>query len=175
MSALQSYLRIGMIVRPHGVHGAVKLDPLTDDVSRFKGLKVAYIEKNGEFTPVEILDAGVREDAVYATLSCSTSREDAEALRGVFLCVDREHTVKLPEGAYFVADIIGCDVVDTEGESFGRVTDVLQTGANDVYVIKGKRTLMLPALRKVLYDVDIINRRITLDKAVLEEVGLFED
>ena len=89
--------------------------------------------------------------------------------------VDREHAVKLPEGRYFVADMIGCDVYDTNGAYYGKLTDVLETGANDVYVIQGEKQLMVPALRKLLKEVDVANKRIELYADVLAEVGLFED
>ena len=96
-------------------------------------------------------------------------------LRDHYICVDREHAVKLPEGRYFVVDLIGCTVSDTNGNDLGKLTDVLETGANDVYVISGEKNLMVPALKKLLHKVDIENKHIDLDAAVLEEVGLFED
>ena len=101
------YLRVGLIVRPHGVHGAVKLLPLSDDLGRYASLKEAYLERNGQYEPVTVSGVGVREDAVYASISCCASREDAEKLRNVYLCVDRAHAAKLPPGRYFVVDLIG--------------------------------------------------------------------
>ena len=114
-------------------------------------------------------------DAVMLWLSASESREQAEMLRDHYICVDREHAVKLPEGRYFVVDLIGCTVVDTNGNELGKLTDVLETGANDVYVISGEKNLMVPALKKLLHKVDVESKHIELDAAVLEEVGLFED
>ena len=169
------YLRIGMVLRPHGVKGAVKLLPLTDDVERFRKLSFVYIERNGIYTKAEVQRSSIQPDAVMLWLSGVENREDAEKLRNHYLCVDREHAVKLPEGRYFVADLIGCAVEDTEGRELGTLTDVLETGANDVYVITGKQKLLVPALKKLLYRVDIETKHILLDAAVLEEVGLFED
>ena len=169
------YLRVGLIVRPHGVHGAVKLLPLSDDLGRYASLKEAYLERNGQYEPVTVSGVGVREDAVYASISCCASREDAEKLRNVYLCVDRAHAAKLPPGRYFVVDLISCRVCDTEGAEYGTLTDVLETGANDVYVIKGERTLLIPALKKLLAEVDVESKRIVLHADVLREVGLFED
>ena len=83
--------------------------------------------------------------------------------------------MKLPKDTYFVEDLIGCNVKDTEGNELGSVTDVIETGANDVYVITGEKTLMLPALKRVVLSTDIENRQILLDAEVLKEVGLFED
>lgn len=169
------YLRVGLIVRPHGVHGAVKLLPLSDDLGRYASLKEAYLERNGGYTPVTVSGVGVREDAVYASISGVATREEAEKLRNTYLCVDRAHAAKLPPGRYFVVDLIGCRVCDTENVEYGTLTDVLETGANDVYVIKGARTLLIPALKKLLAEVDVENKRIMLHADVLREVGLFED
>ncbi len=169
------YLRVGLIVRPHGVHGAVKLLPLSDDLGRYASLKEAYLERDGRYEPVTVYDVGVREDAVYASISGVTTRDEAEKLRNVYLAVDRAHAAKLPPGRYFVVDLIGCGVSDTAGNAHGTLTDVLETGANDVYVIKGERTLLVPALKKLLAEVDVENKRMVLHASVLEEVGLFED
>lgn len=172
---MNEYLRIGLIVRPHGVGGDVKLQPLSDSVERFRSLDDAYIEKNGKYTPVKASNIRIRPGAVFVSLSVSKSVEDAERLRNTYLCVDRAHAVKLPEGRYFVCDLIGCEVYDTEGVHLGVLTDVYETGANDAYVIEGKRKLSVPALKKLLASVDVENKRIVLDSGVLEEVGLFED
>lgn len=169
------YLRIGLISRPHGVHGALKVRPLSEDMSRYKELKEAYLERRGGYESVEVSNVSVQPDAVYMTISLCRDRNTAETLRNHYIAVDRAHAVKLPEGRYFVADMIGCEVYDTAGEDYGKLTDVLETGANDVYVIQGKRQLMVPALKKLLSDVDIANKRIVLNADVLSEVGLFED
>lgn len=169
------YLRTGLITKPHGVQGAFKVMPLCDDASRFKTLSDAYIERDGAYTPVKVVRAGVAPDMATIWLEGVETRDEAEALRGAYLCVDRAHAVKLPEGRYFVADLIGCEVFDTEGAGYGRLTDVMETGANDVYVINGEKELLIPALKKLLNTVDVENKRIVLNADVLREVGLFED
>ncbi|MEG1547886.1 MAG: ribosome maturation factor RimM [Clostridia bacterium] len=169
------YLRVGLILRSHGVHGAVKLISLSSDNDRFLDLKEAYIERNGSYEPVTVSDVSVQTDTVLLHLSCATDRDDADKLRNHYLCVDRDHAVKLPEGRYFVTDLIGCEVFSTDGKRLGKLTDVIETGSADVYEVKGEKSLMVPALKKLLTTVDVINKRIELDKDVLEEVGLFED
>lgn len=169
------YYRIGLIVRPHGVRGGVKLQPLTFDVSRFAYLKDAYIERDGAYEPVVAHCASASETEAVVTLDGVETRDDAEKLRGLYLCVDKAHSAKLPSGMYFVADLIGCRVFDSEGAELGMLDDVLETGTHDVYSVKGERKLLFPALKKVLVSVDTDEKRIVLDKSVLEEVGLFED
>ncbi len=169
------YYRIACIARPHGVQGNVKLEPLTDNVNRFRGLTEAYLETGGQRKLVKLSGIGINPDAVTLHIEGVDTREEAEKLRGAYLCVDRAHTVKLPPDTYFVADLIGCTVTDTAGIVYGRVTDVLETGANDVYVVEGEHAMMLPALKKVLHEVDVEQKRIVLISEVVGEVALFAD
>jgi 16S rRNA processing protein RimM len=169
-----SFYRIGVIVRPHGVHGAVKVEPLTDSSKRFRGLSEAYLELHGEMRPVQLSVASVAPDAVILTLNGTETPEQANALRGAYICVDRAHRVQLPKDTYFVTDLIGCDTFDTDGNAYGKLTEVYETGANDVYEIAHGK-LMVPALKRVLSEVDTDNGRIVFDAAVLKEVGLFAD
>ena len=168
------YYRIGEIVRPHGVKGDVKLNPSTDDLSRFTGLKDAYLERGTSFSPVALSHIRLLPAAVVLHIDGIDTPEQAEQLRGAFLCVDRAHTVALPEGTFFISDLIGCRVTDTEGKEYGTVTAVYRTKANDVYEIEDGK-LMIPALRKLLYRVDPDENRMVLDADVLREVGLFAD
>ena len=169
-----AYYRIGVIVRPHGVHGAVKLDPLTDSSRRFRGLKEAFLEMHGDMRPVQLVVSSVAQDSVILTVEGCETPEQANALRGAYLCVDRAHAVRLPKDTYFVTDLIGCETFDTDGNAYGKLTEVYETGANDVYEIEHGK-LMVPALKRVLHEVDTDAGRITFDAAVLKEVGLFEN
>ena len=88
--------------------------------------------------------------------------------------MDRAHAAQLPEYTYFIADLIGLSVTDTEGTAYGKVTDVLSTGANDVYVVDDGK-LMVPALKKVIERVDVADGQMVFKADVLREVGLFAD
>ncbi|MEA4913017.1 MAG: ribosome maturation factor RimM [Christensenella sp.] len=169
------YLRVGQIVRVHGVHGDVKIIPLTDDPARFRQLKTAYLETSaGAYAPVAVTSARFLPDAVLLHLEGYDTVERAETLKNVYLCVSRDNAVKLRKDTYFVVDLIGCDVSDTSGKTYGKLTDVLETGANDVYEVDGGK-LLVPALKRVLNEVDVESGRIVLDADVLEEVGCFAD
>lgn len=171
---MTEFLRVGFIARSHGLKGAVKLDPLTNDVTRFKGMKEAYLELHGSYAPVRLSVLSCRPNAVVVQLEGYDTVEDAQLLRGGFLCVDRAHAAQLPEYTYFIADLVGLAVWDTEGAAYGKVTDVLSTGANDVYVVDGGK-LMVPALKKVIERVDVEGGEMLLKADVLREVGLFAD
>lgn len=168
------YLRIGQIVRAHGVHGDVKVLPLTDDPARYRKLKSAYLERGGEYLLVAMEDVRLQPDAVLLHVSGYDTPEKAETLKSLYLCVDRENAVALDEYTYFIADLIGCETFDTAGKAYGKITDVLETGANDVYEIEHGK-LLVPALKRVLASVDIASGRIVFNADVLEEVGCFAD
>lgn len=168
------YLRVGQIVRAHGVRGDVKVLPLTDDPARYRKLKTAYLERGGDYLPVALDDVRLQPDAVILHVSGYDTPEKAEQLKNTYLCVDRENAVALDEYTYFVADLIGCETFDTAGKAYGKITDVLETGANDVYEIEHGK-LLVPALKRVLAQVDIANGRIVFNADVLEEVGCFAD
>lgn len=172
----KEYLRVGVILRPHGVKGALKVLPLSDDPGRFNALSDAYLELlHNKYESIKVKNVTVSGEDVYLQIEGFNDRDAVEKLRNKYICVDRSHARKLPEGEYFVVDLIGCAVFDTNGNDHGKLKEVHFTGANDVYEIKGEKTLMLPALKKVLKEVDIDNKKITLDADVLAEVGLFED
>ncbi len=168
------YLRIGVVVRAHGVRGAVKVAPTTDDPRRFLALAEAFIEQDGRYRAVPISQVRLLNDGVSLQLAGVDTCDGAEKLRGAYLCVDRAHAVELQPGSYFVADLVGCEALDTAGRRLGRVTDVLSLPANDVYEIDGGR-LLVPALKRVLAAVDVANKRIVFDADALIEVAVYAD
>ncbi len=162
---------IGIIARPHGVRGAVKVNPLTDDVSRFKNLKKIFID-NKEFT---ITNTQISKTEVYLTFENIPDRDKAEALKNKEIQVNKEDAVKLPKDSYFIVDIVGCEVF-VDNKLIGNVVDVLQYGAADVYVIeKENKQIMVPAIKALLENVDTENKKIILNPKVFEEVAVYED
>lgn len=162
---------IGLIRKPHGVRGSVKVGPLCDDVARFKQLKTVYIDNN----PYTVTNAQISQDEIILTFKEVTSCNDAEALRNKNIQVDKKDAVALEEGRYFIVDIIGCEVI-VKDKVIGRIIEVLQHGAADVYVIKSEdKEIMVPALKTLLKVVDVENKKITFDEKVFEEVAVYED
>lgn len=152
----------------------MKVIPLTDDPHRFLALKEAYLEEQGKLRPIRVTGAKLLNDGAQVSIAGVDTRNAAELLRNAYLVVDRDHAVTLPEGRYFIADLIGCETFDTDGRAYGKVTEVMQGPANDVYVIEDGK-LMVPVLKRLLHQVDVENRRITFVSDVLQEVGLFAD
>ncbi len=171
---MTEYFRIGSIVRPHGIHGDVKVIPETDDAKRFQTLDAVYLEGNGEMLPVSVSNIRIQHDSVILHIKNVDTVEEADRIRGCFLCVDRSHAVLLPPHAYFIADLIGCEVWDTDKVFHGMITDVYSGVAQDVYVVDGG-SLSFPALKKLIVSFDHDSNRMVLDAEILSEVGLFEN
>lgn len=171
---LSAYLLIGQVLRPQGVRGQVKVRPDTGDPDRFEALDFVYIhQKDGTYERVYVDEVSVREDAIYLRLNGASTREEAEAQRNWMLYVDRAHARELAENETFICDLIGCKAVDRQGNELGTVTDVLQPGGNDVYVIQTpKGEMLLPALMHVVPKVDTANGRITINEDRLPEVAV---
>ena len=172
---MKGELCVGQIVKAQGIAGEVKLSPLTDDPSRFASLKECFVDTRSGRLEVKAEKVRVSPGAVYIKLSGVNDRNAAEALRGCDVYVSRENTVPLEEGRYFIEDLKGCKVQSSDGAELGVLTDVLQYGAADVYVIDGERQLMVPALKRLLQKVDTAAGLIVLDSAVLEEVAVYQD
>lgn len=101
-------------------------------------------------------------DRVILKIEGIDDMEAAASLRSKYIEVTRENAVKLSEGRYFITDIIGCDVFDENGIMLGAVDNVIQTGSNDVYSVKGKEEILIPALKDIVIKIDIENRQIVI-------------
>jgi 16S rRNA processing protein RimM len=172
---LSEYIMIGQVLKPQGIKGLVKILPLTDNPGRFLSLNQVFIKKSENYTPIQVSDVKVNGEFVYCSLGAA-SREEAETQRDMQLYVDRANAVKIPEGANFICDLIDCGVYGCGGRYLGKVTDVLSTGANDVYVIETATGKMLvPALKHVITSIDILAKKILVDEERLLEVAVIED
>lgn len=169
---MNDFITIGQIVRAVGIRGELKVKPLTDDPERYNKLKVVYV--NG--SPRRI--TSVRSDGgfVYVKLFGVDDRNGAEALKDAFIEIDRVNAVELNEGEYFIADVIGCKVYTDDGKEIGKVDDVSQYGAADVYTVSnGGAVVRFPFLKKLIVKVDIEASVIVLKKDVFDEVSVYED
>lgn len=153
---MEDYLRVGVIASMHGVRGEVKVFPTTDDVTRFSQLKVVILDTGKQKIKLEI--EGIKYFKQFAILKFKgfDHREEIELYKGNDLLVERKDAVPLEEGEYFICDIIGASVVTDEGTLLGSLTDVLQTGANDVYVVHTMdgNEVLLPCIPDCVLDVD---------------------
>lgn len=155
------FVTIGTIVAPHGVRGDVRIMPLTDFPERFFETETCYI--GGEL--YHILSARNHKKFIILTFEEIKDRNEAEKILRKEIEVPRDEAVELPEGYYYIFDMIGLTVVDTEGKIIGKLKEVLQPGANDVYVVEqeGEADLLLPVIDSVVLDIDMDNKVVTVD------------
>ena len=159
-----SELQVGVITQTHGIRGEVKVFPTTDDVNRFKKLKEVTLANEKERLTMTIESVKFFKQYVILKFDGYDSINDIEKYKGAKLLVSREKAVKLQKDEYFIADLIGLRVVTEEGEDFGVLKDVLETGANDVYIVEmtdGKEVL-LPAIKDCILDIDMDKQVITV-------------
>ncbi len=167
----KQYLEIGKIVSLHGLNGTCKVQPWCDEPAFLCEFEVLYAGKH--HTPMTITNARVQKNMVLVNFKGVETPEQAEALRGTVLYMNRDE-VALDEDTYFIQDLLGAAVIDADdGREYGRLTDILQTGANDVYTVKtpqGKE-LLVPVIPDVVLEINPDEERIVIRPLK----GLFDD
>ena len=161
---MEEFLQVGVITATHGIHGEVKVFPTTDDPKRFKKLKKVLLDTGREKLELEVEGVKFFKNMVILKFKEYNDINQIEKYRKCPLLVTREHAVKLAPNENFITDLIGLKVVTDEGKEFGTLTDVLQTGANDVYVIEsleGKEYLF-PAIPQCILDVNLESQMVTV-------------
>ena len=159
---MQKKLEIGQIVNTFGIKGEVKVTPFTDDINRFDDLEKIYVKNRKESKQYKVENVRYHKNMVLLKLEGINNPEDAEMLRNAFLEIDREDAIPLKEGTYFIADLIDLDVYTDEGKLLGKVDDIYNTGANDIYVVKDElgKQILLPGIKEVIKQVDLDNEKI---------------
>lgn len=157
---MKDKIEVGIIVNTHGLKGEVKIVPWLDFPEMFEIVDVAYTKSDTRLTVENIR---YQKSNVIVKFLEIDSVEKAERLKNQVIYADREIFDILPEGTYLIQDIIGLSVTDGKVD-YGIVTDVIQTGSNDVYVVKkeGTKDLLIPAIKDVILNTDIKNGVITV-------------
>lgn len=154
------FLIVGRILAPWGIKGEVKVEVLTDFPERFAPRKIVYLDTR----PVEIESRRYHKQHLVLKLVSIDSIEVAEKLRGQDLTISSAELHTLPEGQYYTFQLIGLKVMTTEGKTLGRVTDIMTTPSNDVYVVKGKLSeILIPAIGDVVKSIDLKKGRIVIE------------
>ncbi len=158
---MDDLLQVGAITQTHGLRGEVKVFPTTDDVKRFKKLKEVILDTGKEKMALEIENVRFFKQFAILKFKGFDNINDIERYKGKSLYVTRENAVKLRKNEYFIADLMGVKIYDEQDAYMGVLKDVIVTGANDVYEIalEDGRTLLLPAIKQCVLDVDIEQRR----------------
>ena len=154
---MEEMLRVGVITTTHGVRGEVKVYPTTDDAERFLELEEIWLDTGKKRLPLKIQNVKFFKNMVILKFEGYDDINAVQAWRQKDLLVTREQAVELQEDEYFIGDLIGLHVEDEEGNALGVLRDVLETGANDVYLVSrpGEKDLMLPAIKDCIREVDL--------------------
>jgi len=162
---MEDLLRVGVIANTHGLKGEVKVFPTTDEPQRFKTLKEVILDTGKEKLNLTIQSVRFFKNLVIVKFKEYDNINDIEKYKGKDLFVTRENAIPLEEGEYFIADLLNLDVYDDTGARLGFLYDILQTGANDVYVVRNEETkkeLLLPAIDECILDINTDEGRITV-------------
>ena len=162
------FIEIGQIVNTHGIKGEVKLNPWTDDIEDLLDLDVFYDEKGNA---LDVVSSRIHKNTVIIKFRSISTMNDAEKMKGKTLYTEK---TPLPEGRYYIKDLIGLTALEN-GEKLGTLTDVFNTGANDIYEVKtpdGKR-IYLPVIDGVIGDIDLNAKTIevTIPEGLLDDEG----
>lgn len=162
---MNKYLELGQIVNVKGLKGEVKVNSFTDDNTKFERIHKVFIKKKESLKEYEIEKVGYNKNQIIIKFKNINTVEEAETLRNSYIVVDREIFGELPEGVYYIADLIGLDVYTESNEYLGKVDDIFSTGSNDVYVVKdnlGKQKL-LPGIDDVIKKIDLKSNKIIVN------------
>lgn len=160
------WVTIGQITAPHGVRGEVRIRPLTDFPQRFEGMERVHLFLDGRRWQAEIECIRPHARGNWTMkLNGVDTREEAEGLRRAELQVPPHDTYPLPEGEYYVFELVGCSITTGDGKDIGLLIDVITTGANDVYLVENDQgnQFLIPAIKQVVKEIDLDGRRILID------------
>lgn len=161
---MENLLRVGVISSTHGIKGEVKVFPTTDDTARFNQLKKVILDTGREQIDLEIEGVKFFKNMVILKFKGYDSIDEIEKYKGKDLLITRDLAVKLGPDENFITDLIGLSVVKDDGEELGTLTDVIKTGANDVYEVRmaDGREVLLPAIKECVLNVDLEKGTITV-------------
>ncbi|WP_432628618.1 ribosome maturation factor RimM [Brotaphodocola sp.] len=161
---MEQTLRVGVISSTHGVRGEVKVFPTTDDPKRFKKLKTVMLDTGREKLTLNIEQVKFFKNMVILKFKEFNDINEIEKYKGKDLLINRDQAVKLAPNENFIVDLIGLKVVTDEGVEFGTLKDVMETGANDVYIIDGNdgKEYLFPAIKQCILNIDLEEGVITV-------------
>lgn len=160
---MEQFLQVGVISSTHGIRGEVKVFPTTDDPMRFKKLKKVLLDTGRERVELEVQSVRFFKQFAIVKFKGIDNINDIERYKGKGLFVPREDAVPLGEDEYYIADLIGMEVFTEDGH-FGVVRDVMETGANEVYIVESDEhgEVLIPAIRQCVLDVNVEEKKMKI-------------
>lgn len=168
-------IEIAKVLKAQGINGEVKAQVFSDDTDEFINRGYAYLKQGSGMKKTAFTAVRQEPPFVYLRIEGVNTRNDAEDIKGEYFYISKDELAPPAEGQYYIFELIGIHVRDEGGNKLGAISDVLQHGAADVYVIKGERNFMFPALKRVIRGVDISAGVMTVDAGALTEVAVYDD
>ena len=161
---MEDLLKVGVITTTHGVRGEIKVFPTTDDAERFLELEYVLLDTGRELRRLDIKNVRFFKNLVILKFDGIDNINDIEKYKGKDLWIPREEAPELGEDEYYIGDLQGLKVVLEDGTEFGTLRDVMETGANDVYIIDSNEhgEVLLPAIKECILDVDLEKNTMTV-------------
>ncbi len=161
---MENYFVVGNIVNTQGIKGEVRLMPAVDDVERFKLLDRIFVDRKGSITEYEIENVRFHKQFVLLKLKGIDDMTSAEKLKGTVAKITEDMALPCEEDEYYIRDLYDMEVVTDEGEKLGIISDVIFTGANDVYAVKSDdgKEILIPAIKDCILNVDVENKIMTV-------------
>lgn len=158
-------LEAGKIVNTHGLRGEVKVVPWTDYPNDFENIDYVYVKKKTGEEKLHISSIKYQKNNLIIKFREIKDINEAELYKNLVLYVERDMLGELPEGVYYIADLLGSKVITADGGEIGIIADVFNTGANDIYDVKreGKKNMLIPVIDEVVKNIDIENKIITIE------------
>lgn len=158
------YIQVGKIVNTHGIKGELKAIPLTDNAKRFDELETIYIGEDK--AKVKIEKVWYKNQFIMLKIQGYNDINEVLQFKDKYIYIDEEDKIILPEGAYFIFDIIGCKVIDVNDNEIGYVIDVMTEHSNDIYVVNDvvkNKEYLIPAVKQIVKKIDIVNKKIVIE------------
>lgn len=156
-------LEVGKIVNTHGLRGEVKVISWTDYPEDFEDIEKVYIKRKSGMEELDITNIKYQKNNLILKFKQITSIEEAEKYKNMILLADRDALGELPEGVYYVADLIGCKVITDDDRELGKISDVINTGSNDIYEVSGgEKKRYIPVIDEVVLNVDIEEKKVII-------------
>lgn len=157
-------LEVGKIVNTHGLRGDVKVVPWMDYPEEFEELSTVWLKTRSDLKKLTLSGVKYQKNNLIVKFREINDINEAEQYKNCVLLADREELGELPEGVHYIVDLIGLTVVDESGAEIGKIADVFNTGANDIYDVKreGKKNLLLPVIDDVVKEIDIEGGKVTV-------------
>lgn len=158
---MEKYFEIGKVAGTHGIKGTLRVFPTTQEPARFELLKELIIENKGKKETYQIEKIAYHKKFVLVSVKEINDINIAERLKGATILIPEEQALPLEENEYYIRDLYGIEVYTQEGEFLGKINDVIETGANDVYSVKkeNEKELLIPAIKQCIKKVDIADKK----------------